>query len=480
MRSFPPSCPIDDARLEQLESRLLLSAGALADTGGLAAAAGLTQMTEPAWDLIEPTPEAESQGGASNDQVAAAQPLSFVYLLPKISPDDGVGPQHASVVGVADGLGGGGEEYSDWLMVFGAVSNPNVYTLDFTDAIAPGGAGVLRVSAAADLAGTERYLALEAEGIDLGQIFVDDGAYMSTVTAEVSLSQDQLAVLAADGTVTVTVTPSAAVATVSESWMDAELTYSGPGGAGTADFYSVDLAAGESLSIGLAGPTASQLEMQLVAADGTVLAEGATGYDNFCAAVESYTAQQTGTLYIRVAGEGDYQLANRNAALDLEDNGAAETAQAIDGARASGRIWVIGQLDDGSDSDFYAVTLASRAVVKLQASAPADASLEPVVNLYDAGGDLVATSADSRSGMLHYKAPRGGGEYFVQISADDGSGGYVLGVGGQAAKPSPDKPGKGLAKGQSADPPGRRLGTLRNDRHPAAVDVLSLLERLVE
>jgi len=432
-------------RLEPLEPRVLLSAETLIQAAPLSASPA-----PPAGTVVSPALEEESHGGASNDDPASAQELSFSYLLPWISPDDGFGPRQAAVAGTADGAGGEGYDQSKTL--FAIIAYPNAFDLDFTEATTPGGDGVLTLSAYADLGGTGKYLTLEAEGIQLGELFVEDGLTRVKVTTEVALSREQLAALAADGVITFTLTPSPEVMNVGTSYVTMQLAYGG-GGAGTGDFYSFALGAGESASLAVTGEPPGGIDLELYDAAGTLLAAGQTGATGVDAAIADFYADQAGTYYVRVGGSGDYVLAvNRNATADLEDNGGTYAAQEVAGARVNGRQWVVGEVGDG-DTDFYAVSVAPGGLLKLRAYAPGAKAgtnaLEPVLRVYDSGGNLLASGEGA---SLLYRAPRGGdGVYYVQMAAGDDTGGdYVLAVQTQRRPSRPDKPGR---HGKKARPP---------------------------
>lgn len=442
---------VGNPQLEPLEARLLLSADTL---GELSAVAGTLAYSGGA--IVSPELEAEP-----NDDLASAQELSFNYLLPWLSPEDGFGPQQAAVLGTADGAGGDGYDLTRTL--FGIIAYPNWFSLDFPDAITPTGGGVLTITTKADLGGTSKYLTVQPEGLAPVDVFVDDGLTGVEVTTEVELTQQQLTTLAADGMIQFTITPSANVLSIGTGYVTMQLAYGGGGGGDTGDFYSFDLGAGESASVAVTGGGSGELELALYDAAGTPLATGATGADNVDAAIENFAADQAGTFYVRVGGEGDYALVvNRNAAMDLETNNGIDSAQEIHSAKVNGRQWAIGHIGGdgpaGADTDFYAVTLTARSLLHLQAYAPGVNSLEPSVRVYDSGGSLV-TSGDGSN--LRYRVPSGGeGVYYVQVAtANETSGHYVLAVKSQLHPPKPDKPDKSdrgggkAGSGESASSP---------------------------
>lgn len=394
-----------DPHLETLEQRLLMAANPLR---GATSADGA---------LPAPAIEEETDT-ARNDEPASAQALVFRDLVPG-------GPQRAAVTGTADGVGASAA-YAQVVTIYGYITGANVYRASLPDAIAPGGAGVLAISAKADLLGPDKYISVDAEGLDLGRLFVDDGLSGTKVTAQVALTQAQLAVLAADGVIDLTFTPSAAVARTTMGLLGAQLAYEGAGGAGSSDYYRLDLAAGESASVVAAGGDGAMLEMELVDESGAVVAQGAQDAEGRLV-IPQYAAQQGTTLYVRLAGEGAYTLeANRNAMAEFEDNGALDAAQIIAGPYVQNRQWVAGSVT-GTDGDFFSIDAAMHDKLTFQAYAPGGGAAAVTLRLYDPAGRLVL---QSRSGVLKYAVPRTAeGTYTVQVASADGAQtSYVLGV----------------------------------------------------
>jgi hypothetical protein len=438
---------VSPPQFESLEARLLMSAASPV------AATETPQATDPALGDIHVAYEEESNGGATNDDMASAQELEFAAMLPDQPGADGTWAQQAVVVGTADGAGGG-DGYELLVTRYTKMSYPGSSQLNFSDAVAPGGGGVLTITTGANFTGESKYLTLQAEGIDLGRLFVDDGQVGSEFTTQVALSQSDLAALAADGVISFTVTPSEPVAEASTTYVQMHLEYAGAGG-GTADFYRLDLDAGESISLALSEMSAGELDLQLIDADGDVLATGAAGSGDMAAAISNYLADQGGTVFVRVAGTGEYSLTvNRNAGMDLEDNDTFASAQPLSSSVIDGHRWASGQIGDpasGSDSDFYTVTMTSRSLLKVRAYTPGDSNtLEPMVRIYDSSGSLVASSTDLQT---VYRVPEGGdGLYYIQVSAiNETDGDYVLSVQSHTPKPKgkPQGHGRGLLSSAS-------------------------------
>jgi len=374
--------------------------------------------------IVGPALEQEAAGEHTNDEMATAEELAFSYLVPAVSVLSGCGPQQAAVSGTADGSGGG-SGYDVTSYRFGPISPLSGFDAPFLGTPAPGGDAVLTVTLSADLGGAEKYLTVMGEdGTALGDMFVTDGLSGTEVTGQLTISYQQIASMAADGEITLTVVPSSQVtATSGPILVILQLAYPG-GGAGTGDFYRFDLAGGESASLSLAG--SGQVGMELYDAAGNLLASAATAADGSAAGIENFVPSSAGTYYVRVGGSGQYTLmVNRNAMQDVQDQADPALAQEITGAKASGRQWVIGDVSS-SAPDYYALNLTSKGTLKVDAYTPASAG-ELTLSLYDADGSLVASSSGK---SLHYKVPKGGdGLYYLQVSSGDAANvDYVLGV----------------------------------------------------
>ena len=107
---------------------------------------------------------------------------------------------------------------------------PNQPAFAFAGALLPASDGLLRVTAVGDLEAADEYLTVRAEGVDLATLFVDNGRAYRATTAEVIIPQATLAELAADGTVSIRIVPSAQVDNLggAES-VEVELSYSAEG-----------------------------------------------------------------------------------------------------------------------------------------------------------------------------------------------------------------------------------------------------------
>jgi 6-phosphogluconolactonase (cycloisomerase 2 family) len=105
-----------------------------------------------------------------------------------------------------------GDQYSESQTQYENCYYPNVFTFDFVDGPPVIGDGILTVSAYANLSFSSEYLTLGAEGVNLGNLFVNnDGADYLMVTANINLAEEELLLWQADGAISFTVTPSEVV-----------------------------------------------------------------------------------------------------------------------------------------------------------------------------------------------------------------------------------------------------------------------------
>ena len=106
--------------------------------------------------------------------------------------------------------------------------------------------------------------------------------------------------------------------------------------AATADFYQLDLVAGETASFGLAARTpgtGASLRLELQDAAGTLLALGDGAATNFDQIISGFVVSAAGTYNLRVTGNGGEQytlVALREARLDIEPNNSFDRAVRMD------------------------------------------------------------------------------------------------------------------------------------------------------
>ena len=199
------------------------------------------------------------------------------------------------------------------------------------------------------------------------------------------------------------------------------------------DWYRFTLGAGESASIELVGLSAGASVLQLVAADGTVLANGATNAVLGSQEIAQFVAPAAGTYYLKTTTASatvDYNLlVTRNAAFDRGGNHSLATAQQLD---ASGVV--LGRADAASD---YYMFQFGGGLLDITTATPGDGpglfdnNLDPALELYDSGGNLIAFNAngaaDGRNARIFTNAARG--VYTIRvIAAASTSGEYLLSV----------------------------------------------------
>ena len=266
--------------------------------------------------------ETETHGGATNNSLATAQDLdpSFISL-------GGSSATRGAVLGTTDGTGAGAGVS---LTKDNTIYYPNVLNYAFSGLTAPHGAGTLTLSGVMDLDATSEYLTLNAEGHFSQRIFEFDGAQQSFVTTTINISQvDLAAMLADDGVITFTVTPSSSVHNLGPNYLTLDLTY--PSAPPTTDYYSFSLLAGQSSTIALTGQNGGDIELELLDAAGTLITTG-TAAGNVDQVINNYVSSSGGTYYVNVIGEtqDEYSLIiTQDADFDTEDNSSLAEAQHI-------------------------------------------------------------------------------------------------------------------------------------------------------
>jgi hypothetical protein len=166
--------------------------------------------------------------------------------------------------------------------------------------------------------------------------------------------------------------------------------------------------------------------------------------------IRGFVAPATGTYYVRVSGTPQTQyslVATRNTEFDLEPNDTPASAQSLLVSDVSGRQWVLGAIEnDGSDGrDVYQLLLDGGAPLSVETFTPAAGpgqfqnALDPMILLYDAEGNIVASddnsASDGRNAALRYRVPRGAeGIYYLAViagsSGDGMAGEYYVSVRG--------------------------------------------------
>jgi hypothetical protein len=107
--------------------------------------------------------------------------------------------------------------------------------------------------------------------------------------------------------------------------------------------YSFDLLAGESATVVAEALSAGSVDVELQDADGNTVASGDS--------LRNFVASTSGTYFVVVSGGADYRLVvARNADVDAEPNNDASSAQQILSAEVGGGLWVLGNLSSNEIS----------------------------------------------------------------------------------------------------------------------------------
>ena len=211
--------------------------------------------------------------------------------------------------------------------------------------------------------------------------------------------------------------------------------------AGASDWYSFPLSATNQVSIGVSGESASQLVIDLVRPNGTVVTTGAATSTSVDSIISNVRPNAAGTYAVRVYSPTlntpvNYTLVvARNSQLDAEANDSTATAADIG-------VWgtATGAITAG-DTDHYRFLANSGSPITLITSTPGDGAgefvntLSPTIDLYDPSGNIVATNTggapDGRNARISYTAASGG-VYVARVRDASGTGAYTLAVTGSA------------------------------------------------
>ena len=234
----------------------------------------------------------------------------------------------------------------------------------------------------------------------------------------------------ADGRISFTVKPSAAVELLGANELTLRLTY--PVGDPVAGFYRFDLDEGQTASLVLTPPIAGNVWLELQHADGTVLETAADA--NVGRAIDNFVTPEAGTYFARVDGDSELKyslLVVRAAVFDTEPNDGFSTAQDL--AQLPAALGHAG--GEMGDEDWYQFFAAAGDKLFLQTETPARGPsqptnwLDPHIELYDPAWGRIAFGtprADRRNERITLAAPIEG-TYRVGLSAEGGtSGPYVL------------------------------------------------------
>jgi hypothetical protein len=226
----------------------------------------------------------------------------------------------------------------------------------------------------------------------------------------------------------------------------------------TPDFYSFTLAKNETATVALKGLAGGNFTLDLQDGAGNTLASGRPGATNLDEVINNFVAPANGTYYVRVVGatipdgKKDYDLLvthNADFLTEPNENYLASQAQYLV-QNPSGNQTALGYLGGNDAQDVYEVSATGGQTLSIVTSTPFAGSgeyvntLDPMINLYDPNGNLVASddnsAPDGRNAQLAYEVPAGGdGLYFIQVqpsplTANPTSGEYTVTVtGGETA-----------------------------------------------
>lgn len=175
---------------------------------------------------------------------------------------------------------------------------PHDFAIDAT--LPSSGDAVLTISTIADLEATNEYIDIDIEGIITDTIFVNDGLYRSLVTATITISEAEMALLVADGVIDVSLEPTYYVSDVSSGMIEVGLDYEYTP-AETTDVYEFTLDAGQATTLVANGGSNDDLVLELLDTSGNWLADGVVTPVGDVV-VDQFVAPTTGTYYARVTG----------------------------------------------------------------------------------------------------------------------------------------------------------------------------------
>ncbi|MEN1678621.1 MAG: Ig-like domain-containing protein [Planctomycetota bacterium] len=381
--------------------------------GGTAGAFRVNVALNAQWEL-------EELSGAADATAATAEDLIFSTVIGSRRSTSAV---RAAVTGVVSSLG---PQFTATATDETPLFFPNVADVRFAQVPTPLGDATLTFAVTADLNSANEFLAIDAEGLFTANLFVTGGSQGNPTTAAVDIPQATIAELAADGVVSVTVTPSAAVDNLGATSLSVDLSFPVESVLGD-DWYRLQLGDGQSASFALQGANSG---VELYADDGeTLLAigrattDGLVSIDNFVDGTDDGAAQD---YFVRVAGgSGPYSLvATRGAVFDREVNDTFGAAQEL--TAAAGAVGFVTGPDPtglGGDDDWYAVSLDAGdrlfSRVRLPASGPGE--FENALATGIPGGVILSEVVDG--------AGDSGNPKFVEITNTTGAA-YTFPAGG--------------------------------------------------
>ncbi|MFI5379361.1 MAG: CARDB domain-containing protein, partial [Tepidisphaerales bacterium] len=224
----------------------------------------------------------------------------------------------------------------------------------------------------------------------------------------------------------------------------------------TPNYYSVTLAAGQRLSVGMTvtgGAAQPNDVLELVDSTDTVLAVGTpqAGSPGSWYFIQDFAAAAAGTYFVRVTPAGSYNVvAAASASLEIEPNDfPANTPQDI-----SATDRVMGYIATAGDDDSYTFNASAGDALAIKTTTPGDGGVaEPnnglftALRLYAPDGTLLQANQgsnpqDAHDAMITYTVPSvGAGTYRVSVeSVSNTTGTYVLSIAGATAAPTVSAP----------------------------------------
>ncbi len=182
--------------------------------------------------------------------------------------------------------------YNEVLTELDTLDHDNTVTLEFADVLMPGSDGMLTLKVVGDLDLSSEYITVSIDGQSLGSFFVDDGLQYEQVDVAIEIDQADLAAMAADGTITVTIQPSLAVENLAgtES-VTVELGYV------TVEQYELTVEPGEEFHSGLFGLAPPEINIPPMLTIVSTLAGGVedtafvVSYDLLAAAADEFDSE---------------------------------------------------------------------------------------------------------------------------------------------------------------------------------------------
>jgi pre-peptidase len=229
---------------------------------------------------------------------------------------------------------------------------PGSLPFNFTDMTIPTGDGTLIITAKADLGEPDEFLSINGEGQFAADVFTPDGGENSFVTTTLVIPQAALEAMAANGTISFTVTPSVGVGNYGDSELTLDLSYPGMP-APPIDDYALDLTAGQAVSAVVESLTGGFAVELIDTATGLSVAVG-TADTLFDHALIDFVAPSAGRYDLRVLtpSVADYTLSIlRGATPDLVSNDSSvDVLPSLDAAGAA-----LGNLQTPGPERLYAI-----------------------------------------------------------------------------------------------------------------------------